>query len=109
MVSTWTPTLLSKTDWDAIGGLDETYFPGNGSDPDLAMKMYDYGCRHFIGVGASLVYHFSRVTTARFDSAEAMDPKLHFRRKWGISWKHFFDRVIRRDSVITPNLLRRIT
>ncbi len=107
MVSTWTPTLLSKTDWDAIGGFDETYFPGNGSDPDLAMQMYEYGCRHFIGVGSSLVYHFSRATTARFDGAEIMDPKRYFREKWGMSWRHFLNRVVRRNSVITPELLRK--
>lgn len=108
LVSTWTPTLLSKSDWDAVGGFDEAYFPGNGSDPDLAMKMHQNGCRHFIGVGTSLVYHFSRATTARFDGAPAMDPKRYFQQKWDMSWKHFLNRVIRRDSVITPDVLRKL-
>jgi hypothetical protein len=36
-----------------------------------------------------------------------MDPRAHFKRKWGMSWKRFLNRVIRRDSVITPALLRR--
>ena len=100
MVSTWTPILLARRDWDAVGGFDEAYFPGNGSDPDLAMKMYQHGCRHFIGVGTSLVYHFSRTTIARFDRAAAMDPKAYFKQKWGMSWRRFLRRVIRRDSVI---------
>jgi GT2 family glycosyltransferase len=106
-VSTWTPTLLSRRDWDAIGGLDEAYFPGNGSDPDLAMKMYAHGCRHFIGVGASLVYHFSRKTTARFDGARQMDAKAYFEKKWGMSRRRFLDSTIRRDETITPELLKR--
>jgi GT2 family glycosyltransferase len=102
VVSTWTPILLARRDWDAVGGFDEAYFPGNGSDPDLAMKLYRHGCRHFVGVGTSLVYHFSRTTISRFDGARAMDPKAYFKQKWGMPWKRFLRRVIRRDSVITP-------
>lgn len=108
VVSTWTPTLLSRSDWEAIGGFDEAYFPGNGSDPDLAMKMYEYGCRYFIGVGTSLVYHFSRRTIARFDDSrkQVMDPKAYFKKKWGISRKKFLNKVIRRDEVIREDLLQ---
>lgn len=107
VVSTWTPILLRRHDWEAIGGLDENYFPGNGSDPDLAMNMYRYGCRLFIGVGTSLVYHFSRSTVSRFDGQEPMDPKAYFKEKWGMSWRHFLTRVIRRGAVVTPELMRR--
>ncbi len=99
IVSTWTPVLLSRRDWEAIGGFDEHYFPGFGSDPDLAMKMYQYGCRNFIGVGNSLVYHFAKRTTARFKGNT--DPSKYFRKKWGISWKRFFKKVIKRDSIIS--------
>ncbi|MCK5850269.1 MAG: glycosyltransferase [Kiritimatiellae bacterium] len=102
MVSTWTPTLLSRRDWETIGGFDEEYFPGNGSDPDLAMKMYKHGCRHFIGVGASLMYHFSRSTISRFDGEkkELMDTKAYFKKKWGVSQKRFLKKICR-DMVIT--------
>jgi len=99
-VSTWPPTLLSVRDWKAIGGFDESYFPGFGSDPDLAMKMYDYGCRDFIGVGASLVYHFSKATTGRFEGSGQFDPRRYFRRKWRMSWSRFLRKVIRRDTII---------
>lgn len=104
VVSTWTPIVMRKRDWDAVGGFDEEYFPGNGSDPDLAMKMYEYGCRHFIGVGGSLVYHFSRTSISRFDGADVMDPKKYFKQKWGISWKRFLKRVIFRGERLTPEL-----
>lgn len=105
VVSTWTPILIPKSNWDAIRGFDENYFPGYGSDPDLAMKMYEYGCRYFIGVGTSLVYHFSRKTISRFDNCDVMDPKAYFRKKWGMPWKKFFKKVIYRDKVITPELM----
>ncbi len=108
MVSTWTPIVVPKSNWDAIGGFDEAYFPGNGSDPDLAMKMYQYGCRLFVGVGASLVYHFSRTTISRFDeSREFIDPKAHFKQKWGVSWKKFLRLTIGRDAIIKPETLGR--
>jgi GT2 family glycosyltransferase len=106
VVSTWPPTVLPRANWEAIGGFDEAYFPGPGSDPDLAMKMYRSGCRHFIGVGTSLVYHFSRQTTGRFDGVPAVDPRRYFRRKWGMTMRRFLRRVIRRDAVITPRLAR---
>lgn len=101
VVSTWTPIVMKKRDWDAVGGFDEAYFPGNGSDPDLAMKMYEYGCRHFIGVGASLVYHFSRRSIGRFDDADVMDPRKYFKQKWGMNWSRFLKKVIRRGSRIS--------
>lgn len=108
VVSTWTPVLLSRSDWEAIGGFDEAYFPGFGSDPDLAMKMWHRGCRLFVGVGSSLVYHFAKSTTGRFSGPPGMDPRRHFRKKWGISWKKFFRKNLHRDSVITPDLLRKL-
>ena len=109
VVSTWTPIVIKKRDWDAIGGFDESYFPGNGSDPDLAMKMYDYGCRHFIGVGTSLVYHFSRTSIRRFDDANVMDAKKYFKKKWGIPWKRFLKKVLHRGEKLTPELQTRIS
>ncbi len=108
VVSTWTPIVIKKRDWDNVGGFDEKYFPGNGSDPDLAMKMYEYGCRHFIGVGGSLVYHFSRTSISRFDGVDVMDPKKYFKQKWGMSWKRFLKRVLFRGQKITPELLESI-
>lgn len=108
VVSTWTPILIPRANWEAIRGFDENYFPGYGSDPDLAMKMYDYGCRHFIGVGSCLVYHFSRRTISRFDGMALTDPKAYFRKKWGFSWRYFLNRLIFRDSVITPKLQEKI-
>lgn len=108
MFSTWTPSVIPKSSWDAIGGFDEAYFPGSGSDPDLAMKMYDYGCRLFIGVGASLVYHYARNTVSRYDNVTIMDSKAYFKKKWGISRRTFLENCLHRGKVITPKLLEQI-
>lgn len=108
MVSTWTPFVISRANWEAIGGFDETYFPGNGSDPDLAMKMFKHGCRLFIGVGSSLVYHFARKSTARHDGQKSMDPRSYFKQKWGISWRRFLNSMLYRGEVITPRILDKI-
>jgi len=105
-VSTWPPTLLQRQWWKAAGGLDEAYFPGFGSDPDLAMKMYSLGCREFIGVGSSLVYHFSKSTTGRFSGPEGMAPRKYFRKKWGMSWSRFLHNIIQRDRIITDGVIR---
>jgi GT2 family glycosyltransferase len=107
IVSTWTPLLVRKVDWDAVGGFDEAYFPGYGSDPDLAMKFYRRGCRTFIGVGSSLVYHFSRRTISRFDTADVVDPKRLFQQKWGLRWRKFFRKQLFRDKLIGPEVLER--
>ena len=107
MVSTWTPLLVAKADWDAVGGFDEAYFPGYGSDPDLAMNFYRRGCRAFVGVGSSLVYHFSRRTISRFDTAGLADPSAVFRAKWGMRWRKFFRKSMFRDRMVTPSLLEK--
>lgn len=108
MFSTWTPSVIPKSNWDAIGGFDEAYFPGYGSDPDLAMKMYNYGCRLFIGVGASLVYHFARNTVSLYDHIETMDSKAYFKKKWGMSRRRFLKNRLHRGEVIVPKLLAKI-
>lgn len=108
VVSTWTPIVMKRRDWQAVGGFDEAYFPGNGSDPDLAMKMYRHGCRRFIGVGTCLVYHFSRRTISRFDDVRTVDSRALFRRKWGMTRRRFLRRVLCRDAVLTPRLLARM-
>ncbi|MFH1477086.1 MAG: glycosyltransferase [Verrucomicrobiota bacterium] len=107
--STWTPSVIPKSNWDAIGGFDEHYFPGHGSDPDLAMKMYAYGCMLFIGVGTSLVYHFARQTVSRYDGQKPNDSKAYFRKKWGMSRCKFLNNMLYRGEVITPELLKKIS
>ncbi|MEO8081687.1 MAG: hypothetical protein ABI641_14235, partial [Caldimonas sp.] len=59
------------------------------SDNDLSMKLWHAGCRTFVGLGDSLVYHFACVSTQRIVKN---DGRLQFLHKWGIS-QNDFDRI----------------
>ena len=91
--TTWPPTVLARALWAQVGGFTEAFSPGVGSDPDLAKKLYDCGCRHFLGVGRSLVYHFGSKTTGR---VARNDGRATFHRRHGISLDQFVHRVLRR-------------
>jgi glycosyltransferase involved in cell wall biosynthesis len=87
--STWPPTLLPRWMWTEVGGYSTELSPGMSSDNDLSMKLWHAGCRTFIGLGNSFVYHFACVSTARIVKN---DGRLQFLHKWGISQRDF-DRI----------------
>jgi glycosyltransferase involved in cell wall biosynthesis len=87
--STWPPTLLPRWMWTEVGGYSVELSPGMSSDNDLSMKLWHAGCRTFIGLGDSLVYHFACVSTHRIVKN---DGRLQFLHKWGISQRDF-DRI----------------
>lgn len=84
--STWPPLLMKRDDWDVVGGFSVEYFPGMYSDPDLSMKMWLLGCRHYLGVGNAMVYHFPSRSTGRVRHNRG---RIQFLRKWGITSKTF--------------------
>ena len=87
--STWPPTLLPRWMWTEVGGYSSELSPGMSSDNDLSMKLWHAGCRTFIGLGNSFVYHFACVSTARIVKN---DGRLQFLHKWGLSQRDF-DRI----------------
>ncbi len=87
--STWPPTLLPTWMWHEVGGYSTEFSPGMSSDNDLAMKLWHAGCRTFIGLGDSFVYHFACVSTHRIVKNYG---RLQFLHKWGIS-QGDFDRI----------------
>lgn len=95
--TTWPPNIMHKTVFEAIGGFSEEYFPGFGSDPDLAKKMWDYGVRDFVGVGRSLVYHFQCKTTYKLKDMNNGHPV--FKQQHGMSMTHFIDNILKRGLV----------
>jgi len=84
--STWPPTLLPRWMWAEVGGYSTELSPGMSSDNDLSMKLWHAGCRTFIGLGDSFVYHFACVSTNRIVKN---DGRLQFLHKWGISQRDF--------------------
>ena len=84
--STWPPTLLPRALWTEVGGYSTELTPGMSSDNDLSMKLWQAGCRIFVGLGDAFVYHFACVSTGRIVKN---DGRLQFLHKWGISQRDF--------------------
>ncbi len=95
--STWPPTVISKRWWDAVGGYSAEFSPGMSSDNDLSMKMWHAGCRIFIGVGDSLVYHFISRSTKKIKKNNG---RLQFYKKWRISQSLFDKYHLRRGEAL---------
>ncbi len=93
--STWPPTLLPLWMWHEVGGYSVEFSPGMSSDNDFSMKLWHAGCRTFIGLGDSFVYHFSQVSTGRI---VRNDGRLQFLHKWGISQRDFDRACLRRGE-----------
>ena len=91
--ATWPPTLVSKRWWFKVGGYSSEFSPGMSSDNDFSMKLWHAGCRIFLGVGDSLVYHFQAKSTGRIKKNNGGKQFLH---KWGIRQSVFDHCYLRR-------------
>ncbi|WP_035383189.1 glycosyltransferase [Ferriphaselus sp. R-1] len=91
--STWPPTLVSKRWWFKVGGYSSEFSPGMSSDNDFSMKLWHAGCRVFLGVGDSLVYHFQCKSTGKVKKNNGGKQFLH---KWGIRQSVFDHYFLRR-------------
>lgn len=96
IISQSIPTFVKKELWDRVGGYDEKYWPGFGTDPDFVAKIYfrakKEGKPHeFRGVSDSGVYHFQCISTERIQNHNLYRQKAHkrFEEKWGITAKQF--------------------
>ena len=84
--STWPPNVIHVDMWDLVGGFSIQFSPGMYSDPDLSMKLYKAGVRHFKGIGDSMVYHFGSRSTKRVRKNLG---RKTFLFKWGITSRTF--------------------
>ncbi|MDR0480329.1 MAG: glycosyltransferase [Gallionellaceae bacterium] len=102
--ATWPPTLVPRDWWFKLGGYSSELSPGMSSDNDFSMKMWDAGCRIFLGVGDSLVYHFQQKSTGKIVKNNGNRQFLH---KWGITQSTFDRYYLRRGQpadgrLVTP-------
>ena len=95
--ATWPPTLVPRNAWHEVGGYSIEFSPGMGSDNDLSMKLWQAGCRVFLGVGDSLFYHFSRAST---DRIRKNDGRRQFLMKWGVTQAAFDRHCLRRGRPV---------
>ena len=93
--ATWPPTLVSRELWHQVGGYSIEFSPGMGSDNDFSRKLWQAGCRVFVGVGDSLVYHFSETSTRRI---RKNDGRRQFLMKWGMTQSGFDRHYLRRGQ-----------
>lgn len=84
--ATWPPTVVHRRVWHMVGGYSTELTPGMSSDNDLSMKMWQAGCRIFLGVGDALVYHFQCRSTGK---VVKNDGRKQFLNKWGITQSTF--------------------
>ena len=98
--ATWPPTLVHRRWWHAVGGYSSEFSPGMSSDNDFSMKMWSAGCRVFLGVGDSLVYHFMCKSTGRIVKNNG---RKQFMRKWGVT-PSLFDRYYLRRGEVAEEL-----
>jgi hypothetical protein len=101
--STWPPTLVHRRWWHAVGGYSSEFSPGMSSDNDFSMKMWAAGCRVFLGVGDSLVYHFMCKSTGRIVKNNG---RKQFMRKWGITSSLFDHYYLRRGLTAAETVLK---
>jgi GT2 family glycosyltransferase len=95
--ATWPPTLVTRELWDRVGGYSAEFSPGMSSDNDFSMKLWQAGCRVFLGVGDSLVYHFSETSTRRI---RKNDGRRQFMLKWGLPQSGFDRLYLRRGQPV---------
>jgi len=93
--ATWPPTLVSRHWWFKVGGYSTEFSPGMSSDNDFSMKLWHAGCRVFLGVGDSLVYHFQCKSTGK---VKKNDGGRQFLMKWGIRQSVFDRYYLRRGQ-----------
>jgi glycosyltransferase involved in cell wall biosynthesis len=98
--ATWPPTLVHRRWWFRCGGYSTELTPGMSSDNDFSMKLWHAGCRHFIGVGDSLVYHFQQKSTGK---VVKNDGRRQFLHKWGMTQSTFDRFYLRRGQVQSGN------
>ncbi len=98
--ATWPPTLVSKRWWFKVGGYSSEFSPGMSSDNDFSMKLWHAGCRVFLGVGASFVYHFQCKSTGK---VKKNDGGRQFLMKWGMR-QSVFDRYFLRRGQAAEEL-----
>ncbi len=93
--ATWPPSIVHRDWWDKVGGYSPEFSPGISSDNDFSMKMWAAGCRIFLGVGASRVYHFMSRSTGK---VVRNDGRNQFLRKWGMTQSTFDRHYLRRGQ-----------
>ena len=96
--SHWAPHLIHKDIWEKIGGFSEEFNPGDGSDPDFCMKLWNEKVRVFKTISKFKVYHFNSVTTRKSGIILNNGTKT-FTLKYGFNPRFFRKYYLRGDRL----------
>lgn len=86
------PITMPRELWKEFGGVDMSYPYGVASDHDIPASAYRVGCRNFIMLGGSRVYHFINQTVRKLPRDKSNNLEV-FQNKWGISVDEFRRRM----------------
>ena len=97
--SHWAPHLIHRDLWTKVEGFSIEFDPGDGSDPDLCMKLWNEGVRIFKCISRFKVYHFGSVTTRKRD-ININNGTKKFLLKFGFNPRFFRKYYLRGDGKI---------
>ena len=97
--SHWAPHLIHRDLWIKVEGFSIEFDPGDGSDPDLCMKLWNEGVRTFKCISRFKVYHFGSVTTRKRD-ININNGTKKFLLKFGFNPRFFRKYYLRGDGKI---------
>ncbi len=96
--SHWAPHLVHKKLWIKVGGFSNEFNPGDGSDPDFCMKLWNNDVRIFKTISKFKVYHFSSITTRKKDIVLNNGTKT-FILKYGFNPRFFRKYYLKGDGL----------
>jgi len=102
--SHWAPHLIHKSIWEKVGGFSESFDPGDASDSDLNMKLWNAGVKVFKGINDFKVYHFGSISMRKKNNLIKNNGTKAFLKKWGITPKFFFKHYLKTGSIYTGPL-----
>ena len=83
------PSLVHRKLWHKVKGMSEEFNPGDASDPDFVLKLWNENVRIFKGISKFRVYHFGSLTTRKNENIQLNKGGRIFLKKWGITYKFF--------------------
>ena len=83
------PSVVHINLWKKVDGLSEEFNPGDASDPDFVLKLWNSGVRIFKGLSDFRVYHFGSMTTRKNKNINLNKGSQIFLKKWGFTYKFF--------------------
>ena len=83
------PSLVHRELWNKVKGMSEEFNPGDASDPDFVLKLWNENVRIFKGLSNFRVYHFGSLTTRKNSDIKLNKGSKIFLKKWGFTYKFF--------------------